>query len=67
MGHRKPRTDRDTLSIRSVNPTVDDARRLEERDIKINWWGGRIKETFEKLDVGDVTEKDTEDRRVRWN
>jgi hypothetical protein len=33
---------------------------------EITWWGGRLKEEFEKLKVGDVIEKGTtEDRRVQ--
>jgi hypothetical protein len=36
-------------------------------DVKheINWWGERIKESFEQLELGDVTEKGTEQRRVQ--
>jgi hypothetical protein len=33
---------------------------------EINWWVDRLKEVFEKLEVGDVTEKGpSEDRRVQ--
>ena len=32
---------------------------------EINWWGERIKESFEQLEVGEVIEKDTEDRRMQ--
>jgi hypothetical protein len=32
---------------------------------EISWWGERIKESFEQLELGDVTEKGTEDRRVQ--
>jgi len=27
---------------------------------EINWWGGRLKEAFEQLEVGEVIEKGTE-------
>ena len=32
---------------------------------EINWWGERIKESFEQLEVGEVIEKGTEHRRVQ--
>ena len=38
----------------------------DTNDVKdeINWWGDRLKEAFEQLEVGEVIEKGTEDRRV---
>jgi predicted RNA-binding protein with RPS1 domain len=32
---------------------------------EINWWGERMKESFEQLELGDVTEKGMEHRRVQ--
>ena len=38
----------------------------DTNDVKdeISWWGGRLKEAFEQLEVGDVIEKGREDRRL---
>jgi hypothetical protein len=32
---------------------------------EINWWGDRLKEAFQQLELADVIEKGTEDRRVQ--
>ena len=32
---------------------------------EINWWAGWLKEAFQDLEVGDVIEKGTQDRRVQ--
>ena len=49
----------------SLSIHLNDEEDTNDAKHEINWWGDRLKEAFQKLEVGEVIEKGTEDRRVQ--
>jgi hypothetical protein len=61
--HHDPRKMREGKLSLSIHLNGEE----DSNDVKheINWWGDRIKEAFQQLEVGEVIEKGTDDRRVQ--